>query len=807
MWFINDLEVQNEPWFGSIASPFNPENYIVATGWAVDTGPVQHLYFDNKEESLKSDWLEKGLKDQKMYVAHNATFELHWLLHNHFDVFLKWVHGGGRIFCTQMAEYMLSGQVHQYAKLEDLSVKYRNTSRPINPNTGKTYEIDEHAVRKLDEVSILWDAGVRTKDIDKTLILKYLTSEMKYDPDYGAHGMDGDIANTRRVCFAQYNELVARGMWKAFQKKMDSLLFNALCTFFGLYVDMDVANANLDKQLQEIEKIKEEIKGYVPKTDDPYFEFSLSSRFHLSALLFGGTLSYDTKVSYDPIKYVKHECYEFSHNGEQPVYVPVAAVGDIQCEESAQYPRVITRFKAGKNKGEPKTFKVDTDEELLKWGTGTVKLDGLIKFDELPSIVSELYIGKRPEYRGAQAHKACGTPIYSTSDESLEILSKFTDLAKPLARLATLIKDTGTYYLMEKKGKVSGMLQYVEPNGIVHHQLNNCATITGRLSSSRPNFQNLPRGDGDESKGEFKSRVKEMFVSRFGKDGRIVEVDYTALEVVDAASITGDVNLLEQLQKGTDMHCYRLAFKEKQLYEDVVRWCKDETYEDHLTWTKKRSAIKTPSFADQYGASEYGVAYAAGCTVEFAREFQENERRLFPQLKAFPHKVIRPMVEETGLVGLPRRANPDGGSPYLYRTGVFKAKSGIEYVFKQEPQRKDGQSIIDYKDTQIANYPFQGESSFIVQAACGFVIRWLISENFFGGKVLPINTVHDAIYLDCATEELAIMAGRKVREIMAATPKLLAELIPELKEYNYHTTPFPAAAEQGQNMGNKHHIE
>lgn len=784
MWFINDLEVQNKPWFGSVASPFHPENYIVATGWAVDDSPVQHLYFDSKEESLKSDWLEKGLQGQRMYVAHNATFELHWLLHNHFDVFLKWVNAGGRIFCTQMAEYMLSGQTEQYAKLEDLSVKYRDQG------------VDEHEVRKLDEVKILWEQGVLTADIDKALLLSYLTDEKH-----------GDIANTRRVCFAQYNELVARGMWKAFQKKMDSLLFNAMCTFFGLYVNMDVANANLDKQLKEIEQIKEEIKGYVPKVNDPYFEFSLSSRFHLSALLFGGTLTYDTKVSYDPVKYVKATAYQHE-DGHYTTLEDWHSADFMSVQEHLTDAHGdLVRYKSGKNKGLPKEFKVDTDEELLKWGTATVKLDGLIKFDELPDHVSELYIGKRPEYRGAQAHKACGTPIYSTSDESLEILSKFTDLAKPLSRLATLIKDTGTYYLMEKKGKVSGMLQYVEPSGIVHHQLNNCATITGRLSSSRPNFQNLPRGDGDESKGEFKSRVKEMFESRFGKDGRIVEVDYTALEVVDAASITGDVNLLEQLQKGTDMHCYRLAFKEKQLYEDVLRWCKDETYEDHLTWAKKRSAIKTPSFADQYGASEYGVAYAAGCSVEFAREFQENERKLFPQLKAFPNKVIRPMVEETGLVGLPRRANPDGGQPYLYRVGKFKAKSGIEYTFRQEPQRKDGQQVIDYKDTQLANYPFQGESSFIVQAACGNVIRWLISENFFDGKVLPINTVHDAIYLDCATEELAIMAGRKVREIMAATPKLLAEFIPELKEYNYHTTPFPAAAEQGQNMGNKHHID
>lgn len=784
MWYINDLEVQNKPWFGSVASPFNPENYIVATGWAIDDGPVQHEYFNNKEESLASDWLARGLAGQKMYVAHNATFELHWLLHNHFDVILQWIHKGGRLFCTQMAEYMLSGQTEQYAALEDCAVKYRDQG------------VQEDEVRKLDEVKILWDRGVFTKDIDKALLLSYLCDDKH-----------GDIANTRRVCFAQYRELVARGMWKAFQKKMDSLLYNALCTFFGLYVNMDVAHKNLEKQLADIKAIEDSIRDQLPKVDDPYFEFKLSSRFHVSAFLFGGTLTYDSKVSYDPIKYVKEDTYEYKGADGSVHYEPVNSTREVGSWDTTTTWE-LTRFQKGVNKGHPKIFKVDTDEELLKWGERTVKLDGLIKFHELPSHVSELYIGKKAEYRGSQSHKACGTPIYSTSSDSLEILAKFTPLAEPLSMLATLIKDTGTYYLMEKKGEMSGMLQYVEPNGIVHHQLNNCATITGRLSSSRPNFQNLPRGDGDESKGEFKSRVKEMFESRFGTEGRIVEVDYTALEVVNAASITGDTNLLEQLQKGTDMHCYRLAFKERQLYEDVLYWCKNPEAPDHLTWSKKRSAIKTPSFADQYGASEYGVAYAAGCSVEFAREFQENERKLFPQLKAYPHEVIKPEVERTGLNGLPRREqDPKTKAWSLYRTGTFTAKSGIVYTFRQRDQWREGQKVMDYKITEMSNYPFQGESSFIVQTACGLVARWLISNDFFGGKVLCINTVHDALYFDCATEELAIMVGKKVREIMAETPRILADFIPALKEYNYHTTPYPAAAEQGRNMGDKHHIE
>ena len=63
------------------------------------------------------------------------------------------------------------------------------------------------------------------------------------------------------------------------------------------------------------------------------------------------------------------------------------------------------------------------------------------------------------------------------------------------------------------------MLQYVIPerpdgSGIIHHRLNTCATVTGRLSSSNPNLQNLPRPDEDGD-GVAKSKVKQVFTSRF----------------------------------------------------------------------------------------------------------------------------------------------------------------------------------------------------------------------------------------------------------------------------------------------------
>jgi hypothetical protein len=774
-WLVIDLEVQNHEWYGSVASPHCPDNFVVAAGWSIDGGAVQHEYFNTKQESIASTWFKDALQGQRILVSHNSTFELHWLLHNHRAVLLDWIEQGGQVFCTQYSEYLLSNQTHQYAKLEDLSVKYRDEG------------MSEYDVRKLDEVKILWESGVLTADIDKELLLSYLC-----DP------VHGDIANTRRVCFKQYAELKRRGMWEMFQARMDSLLFNAIATFNGLYVNQEIANKNLEIQLAAIEELQTDILSQLPKDMPPELDFSFTSGYHQSALLFGGEIGYKKKVSYEPKKFEKVDAYEFKGNPD--IFTPI--------EDSPEHLEDflnLTRYVSGKNKGKPKVFKIDSDVEKLKWGDFTYKFEGLLDLNKLPPHVAEQYTGKRAEFKGKRT-LSCGTPVYSTSGDSLDILAKFTEAAKPLHQLATLQKDTGTYYLMEKpNGKTSGMLQYVEPTSIIHHQLNNCATITSRLSSSKPNFQNLPRTDEDDE-GNSKSKVKEMFTSRFGEEGRIVEVDFSALEVVDLAAVSGDTNLLRMLTEGIDMHCYRLAAKLKEPYEDVKRKCKDVQEADHARYNRMRTDIKPRAFAHQYGATAAGISYSTGCSLEEAEEFKAIEFKLFPESNAFPVEHVRPQVEATGLAELPEREFTEGIGWSLYRRGYYQAKSGTCYSFRQYEQWQEGQKVMDYKGTQIANYPIQGESALIVQAACGLVIREFIKRGFFGGLVLPINTVHDAIYLDCATEALAIEAGTLVREIMEGTPKWLAEKIPALKDWSYHTTPFPAVAEYGRSMAEKIHI-
>ena len=81
--------------------------------------------------------------------------------------------------------------------------------------------------------------------------------------------------------------------------------------------------------------------------------------------------------------------------------------------------------------------------------------------------------------------------------------------------------------------------------------------------------------------------------------GRMIEIDYSALEVVVLAAFSKDKNLMDALVKGTDMHCMRLASSLGEPYEDVLRKCKDETDPEHAKYKKLRTLTKPKAFQYQ----------------------------------------------------------------------------------------------------------------------------------------------------------------------------------------------------------------
>ena len=88
------------------------------------------------------------------------------------------------------------------------------------------------------------------------------------------------------------------------------------------------------------------------------------------------------------------------------------------------------------------------------------------------------------------------------------------------------------------------------------------------------------------------SDIKECISSRFGKDGSIVEVDFSQLEVITLAFNSGDKQLYADLRDGVDTHCMGASFIYGEDYHVIKAAC-DAGDKD---WSAKRKASKSPNF-------------------------------------------------------------------------------------------------------------------------------------------------------------------------------------------------------------------
>jgi len=102
-----DLETENHSYFGALASPRHPKNYVVAEGRAIDEQPfdgtITGTYFTNQADAEVAQWLAIP-DDVWLLVAHNAAFEMDWFLVKQRAEIMKFLKRGGRVFCTAYAE-------------------------------------------------------------------------------------------------------------------------------------------------------------------------------------------------------------------------------------------------------------------------------------------------------------------------------------------------------------------------------------------------------------------------------------------------------------------------------------------------------------------------------------------------------------------------------------------------------------------------------------------------------------------------------------------------------------------------------
>lgn len=784
---VVDYETQTHPWFGQVASPYCPDNYVVLeAGEDIHIGGDSIVYEPRWEEryEAREDWKGKwkGLRikpDTAIVVAHNAAYEMSWWLEHDYDNFVAFLKRGGRVYCTAYAHYLLSNMQDTYPSLNDTAPLYGGTP-------------------KVDAVKAMWEAGVLTSDIDPALLSEYLS------------GPCGDIENTTKVFLGTWEQLKARGMLKMALVRMDGLLYSAFCMHHGLKVDQEHA-ATLQKEnetrLAELHsQMYSLLPANMPAEAREQFHFT---RFQQSALLFGGPMKYKSQVprtvaDTGELIYKKAEGPFFKVGKETYVLPESDCVFDEEAGGLWYDPaRKVhqSRYSAGKRKGEPKFDKYTTDEVDTKIGELLFQFDGLLG----DTVRDKLSPSINGEWQGAQ-ELADGTPVISTAGDVLDVLAAHgVPGTEVLQEIAKIDKDLGSFYIKRtynKDGslkKESGMLQYVQPDSFIHHTLNHTSTVTSRLSSNKPNMQQIPRGDT--------SRVKEMFTSRFGSDGGVLQEDYSALETVGLQVFTGDTALKAALLENKDMHSLRLASMEEIDYDYVVARTKDKKHPEHEVWDVKRTDVKPVAFQYQYGATAYGMAMSTGKSQDFCQAFIDAEQKAFPEVEIWYNTKVFAQVESSAMVRKPTRVQLDDGRYVLFRTGVFITPDGTTYQFRQNkksrwnPITKQREEVSEFTVPQMRNYPIQGGSGFFVQLACGMLIRHFIQNDMYGGKCLPINTVHDATYFDCH-KDVVYQAAYEVEAIMECIPEMLNSMWPA---FNCEV-PFPVAGGYGPNMATENDV-
>lgn len=771
-YMVFDLETETNEQYKRKANPFIPENWVVMRGWKIQGEPRGYATYHPKLDRTTRLSIHS---DITLLVGFNIKFDLLWEMAQGNKDLRAFFMRGGKIWDCQYAEYLLGGMeqsVHMVA-LDDIVEKYGGR-------------------KKIDEVKLLWQAGVKTSEISENLLADYLlgTSEEQRN--------SGDIGNTEKIFLGQIVQAQKLGMLKMIEDRMAGLACTTEMEFNGLKVDVAEAAKRLKVLSADLEEQTKTLEAYLP--EGLSWEFNWNSRTQVSCLIFGGTVKYQVR---EPYKDENGEWVRYKAEEAWPLFKgePVDPRSCHESEELYYKDGLLGKewqdlFLSGKKKGEGKFRKVPVQGELkIKWQDRLYKFPG--------------YTTGNDDWKGAETD-AAGDPIYSTSGDIIEELVARTNIPflKAYDRKNTLTKEIGTYYVtVNDKGETKGMLTCVQRfDHMLHHKLNHTSTVTSRLSSNDPNLQNLTRADIDKATGQAKSEVKKMFISRFGARGRMVEIDYSQLEVVVQGVLTGDAQLCQDLRDRVDFHCKRVSAKHGITYEDAVQWCKKGVsypaleaagYDGEIERTK----CKVFSFQRAYGAGAAKIALTTGMPIGEVEELIENEDLLYPGVVHF-NDMVR---EKVNLSAEPFAAFCDIQQRYRqFRKGYYVAPTGTRYCFRtfhapDYMQRRGTDQT--FSPTQLKNYPVQGTGGEFVQAVLGRLFYWFAANDNFGGRAFLVNTVHDCVWADVEESAVDIVVPGMIK---------IMESIPEYYNERYGmniNVPFPVEAELGLNMQDLHHYE
>ena len=246
----------------------------------------------------------------------------------------------------------------------------------------------------------------------------------------------------------------------------------------------------------------------------------------------------------------------------------------------------------------------------------------------------------------------------------------------------------------------------VDPRtGKVHTTFTQALTATGRLSSVRPNLQNIP------IRTERGMKIREAFVPS-DPAGWIVSADYSQIELRLMAHLSGDPHLVAGFAHGADVHRATAA----RIFH----------VEPEAVTAEQRRHAKVANFGIIYGISAFGLSQRMGISRTEARDFIAEYFRNYPGVKAYMDGVIA-HAREKG-----------------YVETLFGRKRFLPDITSKNPTARG------LAERNAINAPIQGGAADIIKLAMIAVFRRFAQEGLRSKMVLQ---VHDELVFDVVDEE------------------------------------------------------
>ena len=287
---------------------------------------------------------------------------------------------------------------------------------------------------------------------------------------------------------------------------------------------------------------------------------------------------------------------------------------------------------------------------------------------------------------------------YPTDEETLTEMEDRHPIIGKILEFRAIKKLLSTYI-----DPLPGMIDPAD--GKIHTTFTQALTATGRLSSLKPNLQNIP------IRTERGMKIREAFVPS-DPEGWIVSADYSQIELRLMAHLSEDPHLVAGFAHGADVHRATAA---RIFHKDP----------EAVTAEERRRA-KVANFGIIYGISAFGLSQRMGISRTEARDFIEAYFHNYPGVKAYMDRVIAEAREKGYVETLfgRKRFLPDINSRNAVARGLAERNA--------------------------INAPIQGGAADIIKLAMIAVSRRLAAEGLRSRMVLQ---VHDELVFDVVPEE------------------------------------------------------